>query len=533
MKHLEFAVDTKIKERTNKVHYSDAHHEIDYLCPYCYESVILKSNCFSHRPIHNRTPIQRACPEYHPATGIYDKISNPIDRLYVYNGGIPLYLCGDNTFELRAYIPPISNSTLDKLNKEGVKLYINTNAPQKSEVKIHHMDNLSYYKVDILQRWIDIECIPDVFSTEEVRMKWLWGIRGIDENDIYHSNKNGGYRLAINGYITVGSNYRIIHHPKSSPSVNGINFKKIGNINFKKFNGTTYLPIVYDVYEMQVLVTTKESLLFVENRGYKLVEKKDELIPLWPPAVIEGNQLFYDKSSALFLHIKRDDKENVYIDERSHVTRANSKLMGIANIITIPLKDNGTIWCSQSDDSLSEIKYHIQCSEKALKHQCVEKEIIITDSNSNPVSINQGDKGPPIDGKLYIKSNLPFTATVRNGNFVMFSSSMSLEKVDYLWNLIVDFKAFGKTAYQYNRENKINTFLMKIDWDNEYKKLSLHKAPVAKASYKYIELLYMLNKVIEAQSFPVYRLLESWIKINCVPISAFNDLDELAYILRG
>lgn len=378
---MEYAIDKK--DKTNKVHYSNAHYNgKEYLCPHCFEPVFLKSNCFSHEPIQNRTPIQRACPEYHPGADVHDVISNPVDRLYVYNGGIPLYLCGDGIFELRAYIKVISDNVLNKLKQMEVKLHINTNAPLKSDEKVYSIDNLSYYKVDTLQKWIEIKCLPDQFIDEDIRRKWLLGIRGIDEKDIYHSNKNGGYRVSIKGSIIIGSHYRILSRSKTSPSVNGIIFDKIGTINLKEFNGITYSIIVYDVYAMQVIEYTEESAAFIETKDYQLETQKDELIPLWPPAVVVGNQLTYNSKNAIFLHLKSSNKEFVFTTEKNHIQllKAKNNLMANANIITIPINEPKAVWFSQNDEPTAEIKFQIEHSKLITKYQSLKKELNFTDN---------------------------------------------------------------------------------------------------------------------------------------------------------
>ena len=535
MRILEYAIDRNINDKTNRVHYSDANYSRkEYLCPDCLERVFLKKNCFSHEPIHNRTPIQRACPEYHPGADVHDLISNPVDRLYIYNVGIPLYLCGEGTFELRAIIPMISDKTLDKLKKEDAKLHFNTNAPLESEKKVYRLDNLSFYKVDSLQEWIEVKCVPDLFVDEEIRKKWLWGIRGIDiENDIFHSNISGGYRVALKGHIIIGSHYRILHHSKTMPCIDGITFEKIGTINLKKFNGFTYSKIVCDVYEMQILSVTNESTLFIENKGYKLSRQKDDLIPLWPPAVFIGNQLNYNKSKALFLHIKSNSKESVHMTQGSQIIKVKDESFTNKSVISILVNEYKAIWFSQTSNPASEIRYHIQHSEFQMKHQKAIKKFVFTDINGNQIQLNQADQLAPIEGKLYITSNLPFCATVRKGNYVMSSSSICFEKVDYFWNLIIDSKAFGRTIYQYRREELPQVELGNIDWQKEYKKLSSHRSPVIKSNHRHIELLNILKTVFDEQSYSAYRLLEIWIKTNCIPISAMNDLDNLARRLRG
>lgn len=292
---MEYAMD----KGGHYVHHTVAKKSNSYKCPYCRDEVYIRGDpnaCFYHRPIPNRTPLQRTCPEYHEGTSSYKKIDNPVDIIHINNGGVPLYLCnhGDN-YQLRAYFPSISEDSLNKLSKLGVRVHVNTEAYSKKDRKIYNIDNLKFYPVNTIERWIYVKCDSKIDELD-VHRKWLWGIRGVDiENDIYHSNKDGGYRVALKSNIIIGETYRIMFD-RYPPNIEGINFEKIGEIWLREKS----IRKLICIYEMNIYSFTEAAREFIEGKGYHLAEKPNELIPLWPPAVFKGNEIIFNQRETFF-----------------------------------------------------------------------------------------------------------------------------------------------------------------------------------------------------------------------------------------
>lgn len=190
-----------------------------YRCPICFEELTLNKGrkqvtYFSHSIIKNRTPLQRICPDYKENKD-YSKINNKKDILYIENGGLPLHLLKvDGQYELRAYFPRL----VDKGDYRGLSVKVNNKAKPKSKYrKTYSLDKLNYYKLDNLNKWIDVELSnPEEKSIgktlyDEIKTKWLWGVRGIDiSNDIFYEEKDGGYRLALRSNISLAKNYLMI-----------------------------------------------------------------------------------------------------------------------------------------------------------------------------------------------------------------------------------------------------------------------------------------------------------------------------------
>ncbi|WP_352404954.1 hypothetical protein [Sporanaerobacter acetigenes] len=525
---MEYAID----KNGNRIHHSDAKDSNLYKCPHCLEQVFIRRDiCFCHKPIRDRTPLQRTCPEYHENNS-YKKIDDELDIIYINNGGIPLYLCNEGKrFQLRAYFPMVSKKSFNKLKQMGAKIHVNTKAYSEIDRKIYNIDNLNFYPVNTIEKWIDVKCEPNISRFEEdVKRKWLWGIRGVDiENDIYHSNKDGGYRVALKANINVGKTYRIMFD-KYPPKIEGINFQKAGEILLREKS----INKLIGIYEMNIENFTEQARNFIEGKGYKLAEKSNELLLLWPPAAFKGSEITFNERRAFFLYINISQKERLHFmlyNELFEVVDDDQ----YKSIIPIQINENKSILISYEDEERfnSEIKYNILYKKSLIEKKQVEQQITIKDSNNIEVNLNKENLVPPKDGKLYINSNVPFCATVSNENYVISSSSTCFENVNYLYNLTINSKGFGIKSYTYEKESYQTTMYDKLDWELEYSRLYRCNAPTAKANSRYFQLLYLLSQNINEKNIQLYRLLENWIKTNSIPISAIKYMDEIFERLGG
>ncbi|WP_129724216.1 hypothetical protein [Xylanivirga thermophila] len=525
---MEYANDSNGK----RIHYSKGKKGFSYKCPYCLEPVLVRDGlnaCFYHRPIRDRTPQQRTCPEYHEDKS-YKRIDNKLDIIYINNGGIPLYLCSnEGRFQLKAYFPQISEESFKQLKQAGTKIYVNTKAQSEIDRKVYTVDELYFYPVNTIEKWIYIECKPAV-SLTDVRQKWLWGIRGVDiENDIYHSNKDGGYRVALKADISVGKTYRIMFY-NNPPKVRGISFEQVGEIFLKK----GYTTQIIAVYEMSIDSFTEEARRFIEGKGYRLVEKSSELLPLWPPAVFKGNEITFNKRKALFLYINNSKKENLYFilyNKMFEIDHTEGKNCIIP--LTVDANKSIVITDEENERFSSEIKYNISYNPSLIKKQQLKQQIVIKDSNDIEVDFSDANIKPPKDGKLYISSNIPFCATVLNKDYVIYSSNACFENVDYIFNLLINSGAFGIKKYTYKRKNYKIEGSGNIDWKGEFLKLYRCNGPTINADNHYFQLLYLLSQNINRSNVQLYRLLETWIKTNAIPISAVKYMDDIFKSLGG
>ncbi|NME82599.1 hypothetical protein [Clostridium sp. SM-530-WT-3G] len=503
-----------IDNHGNKIDYKDAVKGFKYLCPYCMEKLNLKTgqrSYFAHEIIKERTPLQRTCPEYHEDTN-YKKIDNIADVIYINNGGIPLYLCNDrNKFELRAYFPRLSENCMNILAENKTKIIIDGKS-------FGYVDNLNYYSVNKIQSWIDVKAMPET-TLNEVKRKWLWGIRGINiENDIYKTSKDGGYRLALKANIYVRNNYiMMFSEDRLEPRIKGILFTKIGHIKLNH----NLREKTYFIYNFQITKFSEEARQFIEKKGYHLKQESNKIIPLWPPSICNGNELQINNDDTWLYNSNKNSNEYIYeINGGRAYDVTRDKVFKIKNISTINEKAiicTNKIICNQQINSTSaEIQYIINYKKTLHDKKNILPEIIISDSQKNQIDLTQNNK-LPTNGKLYINSNIPVKGLVTIDNYCINSSSLVLENINYRTKIIFDANGFGKVFYQYKREKND---LSESNWNLLYIKLCKCSGNYTRISYKNRLLLYWIKKNLNTETSGVYKILHQWIKRRRIPSDA-------------
>lgn len=521
---MKFGID----KEGRKVHYKNALQWKQYFCPYCTEKLVLRNGkkaCFAHNVIKERTPLQRMCPEYHESIG-YSKIDNAADVVYVMNGGIPLYLCNDgNRFELRAYFPTISENCRNRLIENRTEILVNEN-------KWCCIENLGYYPVRYITKWIDISTKPKLGTGfKEIRRKWLYGIRGIDiKNDIYHSGENGGYRVAIKANIYVGKKYRMIFL-KKAPQINGIVFKNIGQIKLKE----NLKQKVFNIYEMKITKFTEEARQFIEGKSYHLADKISEIIPLWPPAVCNGKELTFNSDTAWFYHLPNSSEEYLYeiqdgrmyflsgnrVFKISDISAFSEKSVVITNKI---IKDQKILDNADDTNVSAEIKYILNYKKRLNDKNLLEAKIIIKDIEGKIIDYNKDNNSVPKKGILFINTNVPIIARVMKGNYCIYSGRYGLERIDYGRTVNIDCRGFGNMYYRYNKVCRYR----KINWESIHEKFYRYRGGVAgSATYENKILLYKLRKNPTKENRDIYKILYKWIWTEKVPVNLQGLLHEM------
>lgn len=505
-----------------KVLAKDGQHNRTYICPICHKGLDIrreKNPFFAHKRISNRTLEERACPWY-KGNGTNDKIEGEVDRVYIYNGGIPLYLnlMKKGRYELKAHFPPLRQSNMHKMEEWGVKVCIKEDGFDEI---IHNIQNVKYHQVKTLGARIRVNCIHMKQSISEVSQKWEWGIRGLNiYKDIFHSNYCGGYRVALNSNISVDKKYLIVSEKGSRLSIEGIDFKKTGILNLRKFGQICE----FQIYSMRVRSITEETIKYIQKKGYKLIEQSDELIPMWPPAVIEGKELIYRKNSdnAYLYHKNISGQKLFFIDSGIRNISENGE------IITVD-SDNKTLLLSDykfNCFSTSEIRYILTRSRDNFKnYKLFEPKVMCNDGNDkyNVLKVNNSDIFKA--KKIFFDADFPIKIDVLKGYYLEFSSKRRLESIKRNRKLIIDLGAFGKKWI----ENNNSELLVDTDIDLNSIVEILYNCnsafiPLPRNYLKYLDYA-------KQNSIDLYKIMFKWKMNKKMPYKAITVLQNIKEVI--
>lgn len=422
-----------------------------YICPYCGMHIHVrkghvKVDYFAHDRIEDRTPEQMMCPGY---TGEgKDSVSNPVDQVYITNGGIPLYLSkiSDEYFELFAIFPRLSDKTMDILRRENAKVEITGNGRGKRysawAIRKHRItDNSSRYNVrvtGISQR------------IEEVHHKWEWGIRGLDiGQDIFQAHLEGGYRLARHADVVVGKDYYYVYGDTKLPSEKGMKFTAVGTL--KLSNGWSTRD--YKVARFVIEEATEAAVSFIQTKGYQLIQDSDEIIPLWPPAVIEGKELHYAA-----------DAKNAYF---YHPIHARQKIYDITSHGMVPVYEKDNIFWTRTDAATliltdydfnkfsREIRYMLLAGKYEQAEADYEPRSYIK-RNTEEYEIADGITEEFYKPETFIVSDDQFNLILMRDYVIRLSTRRSLDGLSRNDKLVLSYRGFGNRIIKsdYVEENR-------------------------------------------------------------------------------
>ena len=488
-----------------------------YICPVCHKEIIVRKGnqrkaYFAHKNKHNRTLEERACPWY-TGKGTNDKIISKIDHVYIFNGGLPLYLnsYSKGKYELKAYFPPLRQSSIRKMEEWGVKVCIEEDGFPET---VYSIQNVKSYKLKSLGQRVEISCINSRSKISEVQHKWEWGIRGLNmDKDIFHANSNGGYRVALNSNIVLGKEYLIVSNENDVHSIEGVSFQKKGILRLRSTNKLCE----FNVYEMRIQSKTDEAIKYIQTKGYKLVEKSDELIPMWPPAVIEGKEIIYRNSHDAFLyHVKESDQRLFSLD---HIIRSfpqNSEII-------LTDTDNKTLLLSdyEFNSFSSEIRYILtHTRDNYDKHQFFKPKILCKVNNQK---YNLFDKGiiDNIKGcKLSFDADIKVGIYVLKGNYLELSKKRVLGELKSGRKLVLDLGPFGKKWVENTEFDLQNHFNKNMDLYSRIELLYNCKAYLIPLPRDFARCLEYSKSI----SIDLYKIMLKWKLMRKMPYSAINEL---------
>lgn len=482
-----------------------------YYCPYCDE--LLNSSTsklgnvfFKHQNLHNRTPLQRCCPEYHAGNG-YSKITGD-SVIFIRNGGTPIYLeKNEDNFSCIAKFPLLSENTLNLLRNNNCTLTIQDNKYSfKNRITINHIIN------DISKKWVDVKLIPNV-QNEEINKKYHYGFENVKINmDIFHSYQDGGFRLSRESNVYLNTNYRMIWS-QEPPHIDGITLKKVGKISFKRMK--------YNVFDM--IITKNNNLVknFINSRNYNLCTEKEEILPIWPPAVIEGNQLIYTNDTAYFV-------KNNYNKSVKGITSNFSWNIGntLSKIMKINPKYYYAIYtASKLNDEVdvNTIYWHIAYTNNFLLRS-FPINLELKDINNQMLDFSNVFWNDNLKNLKFNTNLVGVYAVLKLGEYVLnYEQNSFTMQIDYHnCDIVCLGKGFGSKTLSI-REKNIDLKDNNINWNNVYNYLYNcvgNNIPIDKRVLDWFYTIPSTQKELKT-------LISTWITCNSIPSMALKYIYKL------
>jgi len=510
MASIEFAIDRE----GNRVRAREAMNK-PFKCFYCLEKVNLRGGSyFAHWSIRNRTPLQQLCPGY-TGKSSSTKTIDAQDQIYIENGGVPLYLVQTRQcYELLARFPRLSDDAMNALIQDNIQFCVNPSARRLEDKLYSHAAQLKYYNVRTINPWIDVTASGSVML-EEVKKKWLWGIRGLDfENDLYHVNEFGGYRLAVKANVVIQRHYRLIsrHDPSM---VQGVDFQKIGIIHL--YTGSKM--DAFGVYEMVVTNYTDSARMYIERKGYRLLEAVNDIIPIWPPAAYEGTDLNFEASEAWFTKLGKQ-QPSLRLPIRVKPIR-----VAIANsILLVPSEEN---------DCVKEIRYNLNRVAQLCRKEDVVPKISLLDHNESNVDLQRLLEDEVFMKRIWIQSNLPFVALVRNGSYVTATSKQFFEHINPNYKYEINNYAFGICQFYAESAPSAGKMKLSIDPEEWYKLLSNCTIPNKRITPLDRRNIQWLLGKLDYSNAKMYRLASLWLSKGEVPYRAIEQINRHINDMKG
>lgn len=519
------AIEYGIDGYGRKVAAKDAYSGRTYTCYYCKEKIHVrkgdkKSPYFAHMPIHNRTPQQMACEGYkgHGASAGY--IKNEGDKIYIFNGGVPVHLVEytKGKYELIAMFPPLSNESMKKISEWDAKIRITGDGRDQ----VFSAWNLRRYKIKTTNSWIYTKSQDFKYEIDEVKRKWLWGIKGIAfDEDLFRSDSTGAIRVASMGTVSVGKEYLFIHRCGVLNNRPGLTFRKKGVFTL----ADSFYSREYDVYSVVVTKVTEDSISFIQRKGYNLIEKSDDLIPMWPPAVIEGKELIYNTGDdTAYLYHKKVSNQQVF-QWRGYLP---GKIIEKEDVFKCFTNNNSLLLSDYEFNSLAkEIRYVLTQERNNYYRERIFDISLCFKNEEGVISDLEELMYKTLDEKVYVESSYSGISILNTeGFFVLGSRKKQIAEMLNKGDLWIEYQPFGRKRIL--RESpQIVENEMKLDAIPKITDDFVRKLYNCKSTY--IPESGFLDKWIiyakDNKQIDLLKIFFAWKKIGVIP-------DKLPIILR-
>ncbi len=413
-----------------------------YKCYYCKEDIHVRRGTkriayFAHSPISGRTPQQMACEGYKGHGAGEGYIDNDEDRISIFNGGVPLHLVEafPGKYELFAMFPPLSNGVMKQMEDLNGKIRVTDDGNDQ----IFSAWNFRKYRVRTESPWKYVK--PDNFriNNEEIRRKWFWGFRGLDfDNDLFRMDSYGGVRVGQLANIVIGKEYLFVHNGKIVPEGRGLRFEKKGTLGFPN----SMSRAEYDVYSVTVTEITDDAVAYIQQKGYQLIDKSDELIPMWPPAVLEGKELIYhDSDREAYIYHHKESNQQVFCWGNSIPHQISEK----DNILKCSTLNTTLLLSDYSFNTLAkEIRFVLTHDrENFTRDRRFDYEAALLLDDGRKVELSAEVFQESFFKPIILEANYKTTAISIRDNYVLRSTSKRIDELSNKDGLIFLYEPFG------------------------------------------------------------------------------------------
>lgn len=497
-----------------------------FVCEYCGEYVTfvapgkVRKKHFRHSNLSESSDLCELKSSLNESYSIYER------------KGLALYIKNknNNIYEMFVGFSNIDKIKYDALINENLAVTIKGNKSlidyclYKFNENNFYKNQLTLKKVDFFSDKYKIE-----YSTDRMKniLKKVWGeeIEGIKEcGSLFYYTKNGGKKIRINEDITNNEQYLYIgRNDLIFNRYNEIYSELIGNIAFKG-------NIVYKVYKITLNIVFNErfkllSEFFRENFKVRLIYKRSNLIPIWPPVVRYDQEIKYIgniKKDSIYILEDNENKNCVYLHYNSSVEKIEGEKISnkkyILNIpiekhqipITIGEKYNPIVYINSGYvENIKEYENKLEIYD--------EKNSIVVDDKINILNLNTylKVKSESKTEVIQLKNNNRYV--IRN---IKNNKEFIIDNIDFEDKILErrGMKLVKILECVKIREKKDNNTSL----DEVYLKLK-----ILKDQYVITPLWVKVKLPIFKENKELYKLIRSYVLSNKIPYKAINILQSV------
>lgn len=263
--------------------------------------------------------------------------------------GLALYIKNKNNsiYEMFVGFSNIDTIKYDALINENLTVTIKGNK-SRSNYCLYRFNENNFYKNQLSLKKIDFfsDKYKIEYSTEKMNniLKKFWGeeIEGIRERGaLFYYNKNGGKKIRVNEDITNNEEYLYLgKNDFIFSKYSEVRSELIGSIFFKG-------NIFYKIYKIKLEINFNERFkllyeFFRENFQVRLIYKKSNMIPIWPPVARYDQEIRYignRKEDSIWVLEDSENKSSIYLHYNSGIEKiVGEKFSYEKSILKVPIE---------------------------------------------------------------------------------------------------------------------------------------------------------------------------------------------------